>query len=357
MAQPLTYIPEVMAAHIEEAEFLSEQYLAGIANGTPISEPDQVYLHDIANRLNANLDGLLLTPDISWKEIAPMLESGIASIFFVASAVAFGSGDVERIKQVVDQSVADSYCLEAVAFGMAWQPWGKTVFWAQKFIQSERFELAYVGLYCHLWHKQIQGAAPASVFERLFAKDPEADFLRLVLRLVVQARDVAVVPVMRQQSQGLPVEGDLSETRYLYLKARLLVGDTTALSALKPFVTIPWDSREDAVSLVFSHLDAATAKQWLRDLQQLSDRDRLMLLAIAALREKDLLPWVVNQMAKPELSRLAGYTVGCILGVDIEAQGWVMDDSALDEKWLELEGDEMLPWPDMGAIKSALGIR
>jgi hypothetical protein len=346
-----------MAAHIEEAEFLSEQYLAGIANGTPIAEPDQVYLHDIANRLNANLDGLLLTPDISWKEIAPMLESGIASIFFVASAVAFGSGDVERIKQVVDQAVADSYCLEAVAFGMAWQPWGKTVFWAQKFIQSERFELAYIGLYCHLWHKQIQSTASVAIFERLFAKEPEAGFLTLVLRLVVQTKEISVVPVLRNLSVSKPIADELSEIQFLYLKARLLVGDTTALEALKPYVTLPWADQEDAVMLVFRHLDSTTAKHWLRDLQQAPGRDRLMLQAIAALREKELLPWVVNQMAKPELSRLAGYTVGCILGVDIEAQGWVLDDEALDEKWLEIEGDEMLPWPDTSTIKSALGIR
>ena len=43
-------------------------------------------------------------------------------------------------------------------------------------------------------------------------------------------------------------------------------------------------------------------------------RERIMLLAIGAMQERSLLPWVVNQLADPVLARLAGQAIGQILG-------------------------------------------
>jgi uncharacterized protein (TIGR02270 family) len=360
----LSYIPEVISAHIQEAEFLFEQYLAGITSGEVRLESEKPWFAGLAARLNANLDGLSLNADIAWLELEPLLDEGAslqnedhAGIFFVAAAIAFERGNVERIRRVLDQSASQAETLEAVAFAMAWQPWSMISFWAQKFIQSERFELAYVGLYVHLWHQQPVGALTISLYERLLAKAPDPSFLTKVLRLAVQTREVALVPVLRKLRQP---ESGLSPEQFLYLKARLLLGDTTALEALRLFVMSPGADQEAAIALVFSHLDADAARPWMRELQQVArsesgNRDRLLLQAIAALREKDLLPWVLKQMDKPELARLAGYAVACILGLDIETRGWVLDSEALDEQWLALEGDEMLPWPDAATIRSALG--
>ncbi len=83
---------------------------------------------------------------------------------------------------------------------------------------------------------------------------------------------------------------------------------------------------------------------------------RWVLLAIGAMNEKLLLPMVVKQMEHPELSRVAGKVFSQLTGIDLREKGWLLSDDAMDQQWLELEGDEDLEWPDVIQIKKAMNL-
>lgn len=353
MNQPLTYIPEIIESHIDEVSFLYEQYRTEIAAG----DDDQSYLRFLAKRLRANIDGLLLNHDVVWELVEPDLAGGDAEVFFTAGIVAFGAGHVQRVKQAVDLA-EDEGALAAVAFSLAWLPWRHVQFWTDKFAQSERPELVYLSVYAYLWHRKKNVEDVGIYYPRLLASDVAPQVLSVTLLLVNLIQDISVVPLLRELSMSLKTAGNASpETEFKVLNTRLTLGDNTALIPLKDFLFEENALQEDAAELSFSYLQTVEAKGWLRELQEKITNKRLILIAIGALKERALLPWVINQMQEIELARLAGKTVGLILGVDIEEEGWVIDDEKLDEKWLEIEGDEMLPWPDRNQIKAALGLQ
>ncbi len=360
MKAPLSYIPGVIDAHIEEAGFLSQLYLDALKD-QPV---DRDYLRSLSTRLRAHIGGLLLNILPSWERlVGEFTENGVfaeADAFFVGGVISFEgrrqADVVTLVNQSFDRGTSDQgEAFERLAFSMIWLSENAVYPWIQKFQVSSKPELAYIALYVNAWRNQNWLEDERALTQRLFNDRTPGWLLALATELILHGDGAKWVPFLRTLANG--GESALSAAVYHSAAARLRFGDTTALEHLQPFVNAenPW--REAATVLCFSHLDAQAGKDWLRPLQKSPGIERIMLLAIGALREKSLLPWVLNQLAKPELARLAGLSIARILAVDLEDQGWVLDDEAMDDAWLEIEGDEMLPWPDEKKIRTALKIQ
>ena len=344
MADTLSFIPEVIQAHFDESAFLYGEFLAE----THSAKPNTAYLNGVTERLNANLEGLLINLEAAWPFCEEALAQDDAGGFFTAAYLAFHSGELDKVKPVVEAGKLQTALLQAVAYGLAWHPWTKSGFWAEKFVAAKQAAIVSIGLFCFNIHKQPAPVTYASLLERTLAANEHAVSLNL-LSSIQKNKDPSALSCLRNYTAD-----DLDEVYFQVLKTRVALQDISALSLLKPFVLTDNDYREDAIAICFSALEKQEAKQWVAELKQVPESERWMLLAIAQLNEQSLIPWVVKQMAIPALSRIAGHAFCKLTGFDLRQKGWCLDDESLDAEWLHFEGDEELDWPDVAKIKQAM---
>jgi len=344
MADTQAFIPEVINAHFDEAAYLYSEFQAEV--NAP--KPDVVYLKGVVSRIDANLDGLAINAVASWPYCEAAIEGDDAGEFFVATYLAFHSADLEKIKPVVDAGQTAPQLLQAVACGLTWHPWSSSSFWATKFIGAKQTAMAAIGLFCFNSYKKPPPIHYSILLTRSLASKKAVE-LPLLLSIGRKNSDTSILPILQQNTSD-----QIDDTQFQILKTRLKLGDFSALAQIKPFVLNDNSHREQALNLAFSQLAQIEAKQWMGELKNTPDSERYLLLAVGAMSEKQLLPWVVKQMEVPALARIAGKVFGELSGQDLRKNAWIVEDDAMDEQWLALDGDEELDWPDVEKIKQAM---
>jgi len=345
MADIQTFIPEVINAHFDEAAYLYSEFQTEVK----AAEPDITYLKGVVARIEVNLEGLAINAEAAAEYCEAALEGDDAGEFFVASYLAFQAGDLEKIKPLAEAAQASTPLLEAFACGLAWHPWALCGFWAAKFISAKQTVMAAVGLFCfNTYKKPLPIRFDELLIRSLSEKSPTE--LPLLLFIARKNNDTTILPILQQQGASEL----LDDTQFQQLKTRLKLGDQSALLQFKAFVLSENDYREQALELAFSQLEISEAKQWMGELKNSPNAERYLLLAVGAMKEKPLLPWVVKQMQTPELARIAGKVFSQLSGQDLRKNEWILTDGSMDEEWLSLEGDEELDWPDVIQIKKAM---
>jgi uncharacterized protein (TIGR02270 family) len=347
MADTLAYIPEVIQSHFDDAAFLYSEFLL---ESTSV-KPDNDYLPEVEERLHANLDGLQINIGAAWPLCEEALAQEDAGAFFIAAYLAFHTGELDKVKMVVEVSKSEQAHLQAVGYALAWHPWQKSGFWAEKFIAAKSLPIVWIGHFCFTAHQQTAPVSTSHLLEKTLAENERSVSLNL-LSAIHQNHDRSVLSVLQNFHSD-----DLDELYFQVLKARVALQDSSAIGLLKPFVLTENDNREEAIAIAFSFLEKQEAKQWVAELKQLADSERWMLLAIAELNEQALLPWVIKQMEIPHLSRIAGHVFSRLSSFDLRQKGWILDDEQLDKNWLDFEGDEELDWPDVVKIKQVMSLK
>ncbi|MFT5717157.1 MAG: hypothetical protein ACI9T7_001343 [Oleiphilaceae bacterium] len=344
MSEIQSFIPEVINAHFDEAAYLYSEFQTE-RNKT---EPDVDYLQNVMARINANLDGLAINASAAEVFCEEAITSGDAGEVFVASFLAFKDGDLEKIKPVADASQAEPELLEALAYALTWHPWSLSSFWATKFIGAKQITMASVGLFCFNSNKKSPPLSLNDLLARSLV-DKNLSVIPLLLDIAIKNKDLSVLPALQQYCSE-----EQDTTLFQVLKARLKLGDASAVIELKLFVVTENTNREEVLNLVFPQLDKTEAKQWISELNSIPGSERFILLAVGVIQEKPLLPWVIKQMEKTELARVAGKVFSQLTGINLKERNWLLNEEAMDQKWLEIEGDEELEWPDVAKIQQAM---
>ncbi len=347
MADVQTFIPEVINAHFDEASYLYSEYQAECE----AANTDTGYLKGVVLRLDANLEGLMINAKAADEYCEAAVEGDDAGEIFVASYLAFYAGDLGKIKPLAEVAQGDALLLEAFACGLAWHPWDLSGFWATKFISAKQSAMAAIGLFCFDTHNKSLPIVFNDLLKRTLSEEKPSE-LPLLLAIAHKNKDTNILPTL----QALKPKNQLDDSHFELLETRLKLGDTSALPILKPFILLENENREAALKLVFSKLKIDEAKQWMAELKACPDTERYLLLAVAAMNEKPLIPWVIKQMELPELARIAGKVLSELTGQNLRKNQWILNDEAMDEAWLAIEGDEELDWPDVIKIKQALGV-
>ena len=342
-----TFIPEIISAHFDEAAYLYSEFLTEVKALTQAP----VYLKDVVARMEANLEGLTINATAASEFCCAALEGEDAGEFFVASYLSFHSGELARIKPLVETAQSSTSLLEAVAYGLTWHKWELCGFWAAKFISAKQTAMAAIGLFCFNTYQKPLPIRFDDLLKRALGEvEPVA--LPLLLAIAQKNKDVTLLPIL-QQENNLDALGEL---QFEQLKTRLKLGDQSALVDLKKFVLNDNAYRDSALELAFSQLEKNDAKQWIAALKQTKNAERYVLLAVGILNEQILLPWVVKQMQEPALARIAGKVFSQLSGHNLRKNGWIMESDVLDEQWLAFEGDEDLDWPDVVKITEVMGL-
>lgn len=333
VAEPLHYIPAVLEAHLDQGAFLWQQWYDERFG----EQPDAAHAAHTLSRLAPHREGWLLQPEAAWALYRERCTLGLADAgeHFLGACLALQGAQVEQVRAVMDEA-GDCATLMAIHDAMHQLPASRIRPWAERFATARHTTLSLLGqLFIDPTLSGRSAPLPADASPGLL------EFLSLSVR-PRQTVEAALI----EAAVRLPPADRFRLGRHLLGSANR----GAVLAALLPLTLEPADYRDEVIRRCFHGLDQATAKQWIQRLKTSDDSARAMILAIGALREKALLPWVLQRLHEPPLARVAGWAITQLLNVDLAERGWIAPEPAIDAPFIDDPRDLNWPWPDAEAI-------
>lgn len=343
------YFPNICEKYIDDAAFFWQRrcYLLEAPNYT---HQDLIALD---NRIDIELDGLMSMPEDAWPLCEQAaLEMPYADNVFVISALAFRSLDVRKIQVAVEIALANPSATKGLISAMAWLPGRLVHSWIKKFLTSKDLNHKYLALAVCSARREDPREYLSNILQRDDCIGNELLYMR-ALRLIGELKRFDLVPALRRA-----LDSDNQAIRFHAISAQVMLGDKSQATLLTPWLAQPGPYQLQAFNLCVSALPMEAIQPLLHQLVPDQSDLRLAIQATAIWGAVQLIPWLINQMLNPALSRLAGEAFTTITGIDIEAHQlalkipdldhYLPDDGAQNE---ELSAsDDGLPFPDPNKI-------
>ena len=339
-------IPVVIEQHAEEAAFL--WLLRDAAVYAPhYSLGDLAHLDD---RVEAQIDGLRIAGEAGWEICREALGREEPGEVFAAAVLAYESGDDDRIQTVLSVGSAVPELSRVLVSALGWLPYQQAEKYIQLLLTAASPDLRRLGIAASAVHRQDPRP---SLSDALSYSDP---LLRArALRAVGQLGRADLIPVLRSQLQD-----DDINCRFCAAWSAGLLGDPHALPVLKELAELDFSYREEAMEMVARRLDVPAAPEWRKQTAQNHGTGRLAVQAAGVIGDPGSIPWLIEQMALPELARVAGESFSMVTGIDVAYEDLEGDwpegfeagptDNPQDEN-VEMDPDEDLPWPNPELIQ------
>ncbi|MGE3152915.1 MAG: TIGR02270 family protein [Nitrospiraceae bacterium] len=333
-------IADIVSQHAEEAAFL------WLLRSNATRQPHYA-LKDLAKldgRVEAHLDGLRVAGEPGWELCKAALGSEEPGEMFAASVMAFESDNESRIQAVLDVVAAKPELLYGMVSALGWL----------SFEQASPHIQPLLGSEVHL-HRQIGLAACA-----VHRADPgQALNLAVTSRnLPLRARALKAVGELGRKDLLGAVKDHLraedENVRYWAAWSGALLGEPSAVPVLQGFA-IPNNSyAEQACGMALRRLSLDEAHAWGRELAGRPATRRMAVIGVGVVGDPAQIPWLVEQMAIPNVARVAGESFTFITGIDLAYDDLERDkpegfeagptENPEDEN-VEMDPDEDLPWP------------
>lgn len=347
-------IPAIVQQHLEEAAHLrfvrSRLVRAHHIDLDALARADE--------RLAAHLDGLLVSADEALAQLQTLQAAQAkpdAAITFVATVLALEQRDEQRIEALIDQAVIDEAQLRAVASAMGWVSAPTLRGLSGALLASATATRRRLGLMACRLHRVDPGKW---------------------LPLAAQADDAVL------RCEALTLAGTLARAdgaqicldhlddadpacRQAAAIASVLQGDRErGLEALVKALTksaAPPHALHEVARIALSCCEVGLAKDVTRQLAAQQADLRLLIWSAAWVGDARAVPWLIGQMAKPELARLAGLAFSIITGAALQPLGLEIDPmvapaeaspAGLDDDQVAVDPDDGLPWPNVNAVQS-----
>jgi uncharacterized protein (TIGR02270 family) len=338
-------ISPVISAFAEEAFFL--RLLREKAVRAP--HYDLSDFGELDNRLEAHIDGLRVAGDPGWKICLEELTWEEPGEIFTAAILALESGDEKRIQTVLQKCETDPDLCPGFISALGWLPFEKAEPFLQGLLESDSPEIQRIGIAGFAIHRhdpeEVLKNALQSDHPRLLSRA-----LKAVGELGKQSWAGSVVPFFGHED---------SEVRYHAAWSGVLLGESEARKVLKSLAKADGPRSESAAALAVRTGRIDGNREWFQNLADKEENKRKAIIAVGALGDPADIPWLIEQMATPELARVAGESLSMITGLDIayedldaeppeNFEAGPTEDPADDN--VDLDPDEDLPWPDPAAI-------
>ncbi|PKF60329.1 hypothetical protein CW745_15400 [Psychromonas sp. psych-6C06] len=308
----------------------------------------------LEKRIDAQINGLTSSVDIAWSICKESLELEEPGEVFTAMVVALRSHEATKIQQAVEVGLKSESNTAALISAMGWVPSEIAGPWIDRFLNGKNMQHKLLGLAVCSIKRQDPGVLLNQIFLRQECLDYEALYAR-ALRLVGELRRQDCMPVLQAA-----LEHENNTLRFWSNWSSVLLGNTTSLQQLKPFV-FDNDSpfQQIAIQLAFRKLNIEQARLWISELANDESYQRVVIKATAALGDPHAVNWLIQQMTKPKLAKIAAEAFVFITGADLDKHGLVApepvihplqpdDESENDD--VSLDEDENLPYPDQQKV-------
>ncbi|MFP4581979.1 MAG: TIGR02270 family protein, partial [Desulfococcaceae bacterium] len=297
----------------------------------------------------AHIDGLRVAGDPGWEICLEELAWEEPGEIFTAAILALESGDEERIQTVLQKCEPDVELYQGFISALGWLSFEQVEPFLQRFLKNDSPEIQRIGIAGFAIHRQDPGETLQNALQ---SDDPRllSRALKAIGELGKQSWAGSVVPFFDHEN---------SEVRYHAAWSGILLGESEARKVLKSFAEADGPRSKSAAAMAVRTGRIDGNREWFQNLAGKEEHKRKAIIAAGALGDPADVPWIIEQMATPELARVAGESLSMITGLDIayedlEAEppenfeAGPTEDPADDD--VDLDPDEDLPWPDPAAI-------
>jgi uncharacterized protein (TIGR02270 family) len=336
----------ILEEHFEEADFLWHQRRKAVEG----RHSDLTELVKIEERLLAHLDGLTLGGSEVWSLIHPESVHDDSGEVFVASLVAFESGDESRVKDVMNVANASPKISRGVISALGWIPFPQVRTVLEGLVHSESTGFRHIGIAGFAVHRQDPG--------RTLSLAAATDNPVLKARALKAMGELGRMDLLPAVKGHLNAEGD--KCRFIAAWSAALLGDAGAVPILGSFAEQGDMNAKKAADLAFRRMDIKSAHIWQRSLTDKVQTHRIAVISAGVIGDPVLIPWLIKQMALPELARVAGEAFTMITGADVSSQDLKGEKpegiegrspEELADENMEMDADEELPWPNPESIQ------
>jgi uncharacterized protein (TIGR02270 family) len=270
---------------------------------------------------------------------------------FAAAVLAFESGDERKIDEVVQAASPKADLARGLISALGWLTYEQAVPHINRFLVAETAALRRVGIEAAAIHRQDPGK---------FLADAAADSDRpLRARALRAIGELGRLDLYRLLRENLNHEDGACRFSAAWSLA-LIDGDTASVQILQAIAESNHPKAAEALQMAARRMDLANAHSWQGRLASAPASIRMAVILAGVIGDPVLVPWLIERMVVPELSRVAGEGFTMITGVDIAYQDLDADKPEgfesgptedPDDENVDMDPDENLPWPDPVAIE------
>jgi len=263
--------------------------------------------------------------------------------------LAFESNNIARIQPLLDMAADAPTLGRALVSALGWLPLDLAIDHIERLAASSELAFRRFGIAAAALHRHDLGG---DLTEAVDDPDPT-----LRTRAYQAASELGRVDLRSRIRQGFT---DVDEAcRFAAAKASALLCDPAAVRVLGEFTAGGGPFADEACALGLRLFDEGTALAAHSELTQRPDLRRMAIVAAGAAGYGSLVPWILAQMHRPGLARVAGEAFTSITGVDLAAHKLEAEppedfeegpsEDPADEN-VAMDPDEHLPWPAVAAL-------
>lgn len=334
----------IIAEHFEEASFIWLQRSNAIY--APNYSPQQ--FADLDERLEAHIDGLRVAGDEGWRLAEAALENEGPEDFFLAAVLAIEAAD-DRFDKLIERAREIPEVIPGFVSALGWVSAQYLSGRVKTMLEDASPRKQMLGLAACSMHRkdlpnlaQFLTAQAPSVRSRALRAAGELGRVDLLTQVCAALNDIKV------------------EARFWAAWSAVLLGDREgALETLVSYAMKTGERQMQAMQLALLAMTPATGHEFLQNLPSFPHIERLRIIGSGYVGLTQYVPWLLEQMAKPQHARIAAEAFVNITGADFnldqletlppeDFEDGPTDDP--DDENVELPEDIALPWPDLEKI-------
>jgi len=338
----------VVTTHAEEAAFL--WLIRDAAVHAPHYRLWELAKHD--DRVEAHLDGLRIDAEPGWDIVeTALVEIGEPGEVFAAGVLAFESGAPDKIQQVIEVGTATPEAARGLIAALGWLTYEQASKHIKGLLTAGAPAMKRVGIAAAAIHRRNPGPALLAAFG---ADDPG-----LKARAFRAAGELGLVDTHITLRANLKAK-DSTVRFWAAWSNALLNGHKDAVAYLQNVAEAGGPFAERAAQMTMRRLAPNDAKTWLKRLVRELGHKRIAIIAAGAFADPEAIPFLIEQMKIPKLSRVAGESFSLITGANIahedldgeKPEGFQAGPTEdPEEEDVAMDADLDLAWPDPALIQ------
>ena len=336
---------DIYEQYVDEASFL------WILRSIAVEQPhyNVVKIHELEQRIEAQLDGLMTAVEDAWEICLQALEYEESGEVFTSTVIAFRSHDMSKIQKVIEVGLIDDETARGLISAMGWLP-GKLVHpWIKKFFTSKDLNHKYLALAACSVRRENPGEYLNRILERDDCKQHEKLYAR-ALRLIGELRRQDLMQYLSET-----MKSEQEDIHFWSNWSAILLGNRSAVTNLEPYVFHTGPHQIKAINIAFKVLPIEQARNWISKLVTAKEQSRAAIKATGILGDPHAANWLIANMHEPALAKLSAEAFTMITGIDLEQYQLVSEappvlalhpNNDTDDNDVSLDEDENLLWPD-----------
>ena len=340
---------DIYERYVDEASFL--WLMRSIAVNQPHYNAADV--RALEQRVQAQLDGLMTSIDITWPLCEKALELNGPGEVFAAATLAFKSHDAAKIQKVVDAGLVSDATCKGLLSAIAWLPSPVSHPWMQKFLTSKDINHKYLAIALCSLRRENPGEFLSKFLQRDDCIQHEKLYARC-LRLTGELKRHDLIPAL-----ATAMTSDNKEIAFWANWSAVLLGNKALVQKMEPHIFNASPHQNRALNITFRSLSINDARSWITRLSGDVKHSRTVIKATGILGDPHAVDWLLLKMREPQHARLAAESFTFITGIDLvksklsqEApdQYEPLPNAEASDETVAMDDDENLPWPNPEAI-------